>query len=166
MFANGDTQKSKPNIFDNLPALAAPNATDLRNELQRYLSMDVEHVEDVLAWWYERRASFPRLSRMARNYLSIPGRFANSFHKLYYLFIHWTTATSVDVERTFSRGRLILSHVRSRLSAESTRALVCLGSWSCLGMVRDDDVKAITLMPEVQGDEEAALDNGWDSIKI
>jgi hypothetical protein len=74
-------------------------------------------------------------------------------------------ATSVDVERIFSRGRLLLSHVRNRLSAQSTRAILCLGSWSLLGMVKDEDVLKIAVMPDVEGDEEIELDEGWDSIK-
>ena len=40
-------------------------------------------------------------------------------------------ATSVDVERLSSRGHFLLSHVHSRLSAQSTHALLCLGYWSC-----------------------------------
>lgn len=62
------------NIFDKLPDLA-PASSDTRNELDRYLATDVEDVKDGLMWWYERRAAFPHLSRMARDYLSIPGKF-------------------------------------------------------------------------------------------
>ena len=47
------------------------------------------------------------------------------------------TATSVDVERVFSKGRLILSHVRNGLSVQSTRALMCIGAWSRMGLVKD-----------------------------
>jgi hypothetical protein len=60
------------NIFDNLPDLA-PALSDLLDELDRYLATDVEDIRDALMWWYERRATFPRLSRMAHDYLSIPG---------------------------------------------------------------------------------------------
>lgn len=60
-------------------------------------------------------------------------------------------ATSVNVERLFSRGRLVLSHTRSRLSVTSTRALLCLGSWSLMGLVKDEDVTAIAKMDEVEG---------------
>jgi hypothetical protein len=56
-----------------LPALVAPKATDLHNELVRYLSMDPEQVEDVLLWWHEQKAMYPHLSRMALDYLTIPG---------------------------------------------------------------------------------------------
>lgn len=60
-------------------------------------------------------------------------------------------ATSVNVERLFSRGRLVLSHTRSRLSVTSTRALLCLGSWSLMGLVKDEDVTAVAGMDEVEG---------------
>jgi hypothetical protein len=61
------------NIFDNLPSLTAPKPAELLDELDRYLSTDPEHTENVFAWWTEHRPAFPRLSRMALDYLSIPG---------------------------------------------------------------------------------------------
>ena len=61
-------------MFDTLAALSAPKAAELRDELARYLSTDPEHTEDVLLWWTERKSTFPRLSRMALDYLSIPGK--------------------------------------------------------------------------------------------
>lgn len=39
-------------------------------------------------------------------------------------------ASSVAVERTFSRGRILISHLRNRLQAETIRALMCFGDWS------------------------------------
>ena len=63
------------NIFDNIPALLAPKASDLRGELKRYLSMDLEDVMDALLWWYERKHIYPCLHCMAFNYLSIPHEF-------------------------------------------------------------------------------------------
>jgi hypothetical protein len=62
------------NIFDDLPALAAPKPLDLPGEIERYLSSDPEFVPDVLAWWHERRDIYPMLSRMVKDYLSIPGK--------------------------------------------------------------------------------------------
>lgn len=73
------------------------------------------------------------------------------------------TATSTDVERVFSRGRLLLSHVQNRLSSQSIRALMCLGNWSQLGLVKDKDVHAITMLAEIEEDEEE-LEEGWDAI--
>ena len=60
-------------MFDQLPALSAPKPSDLRDELERYLSSDPKHVVDVLSWWFERRHMYPHLSRMAMDYLTIPG---------------------------------------------------------------------------------------------
>ena len=68
-------------MFDNIPALAPPKPTDLGNELDRYLNADVEHVIDALAWWHERHASYPHLSRMALDYLTIPGELYVSLAK-------------------------------------------------------------------------------------
>ncbi|EPS96244.1 hypothetical protein FOMPIDRAFT_1082196, partial [Fomitopsis schrenkii] len=91
------------------------------NELDAYLGVDIVPCMDPVAWWHENRRTYPNLSRMAISYLTIP-------------------ATSVDVERIFSRGRLILPHIRNGMSAKSIRALLCLGDWCLLDLVKDDDV--------------------------
>jgi hypothetical protein len=76
-------------------------------------------------------------------------------------------ATSVGVERTFSKGRLLLSHIRNRLSVQSTRALMCLGVWSLQGYVRDNDIKAVTALEELVGEERMdELSGDWDVIDI
>ena len=77
------------------------------------------------------------------------------------------SATSVDVEHVFSQGRLILSHVYSCLSVLSTHALMCVGAWSLRGFVKDSDIKAVTILPEMAPDtteDELPLD--WDAILI
>ena len=79
-----------------------------------------------------------------------------SFH---YLTTHHL-ASSVAVERVFSRGRLVISHVRNCLSAQSTRALLCLGYWSKLDFVKMDDLKAAASLPDAQKDEEWS-DDDW-----
>ncbi|OJA12661.1 hypothetical protein AZE42_13159 [Rhizopogon vesiculosus] len=136
------------NIFDSMPALAPSKSTDLGNELDRYLSADVENITaNAIAWWHERHASYPHLSRMAMDYLTIP-------------------ATSVDVEHLFSHGRLLLTHVHSCLSAESTHALLCLSAWSHLNLVKTEDVLKVATLPDVQGDAEVELEDGWDRINV
>ena len=148
-------------MFDNLPALAPPKPADLRSEIDHYLSADVEHVTDPLAWWHERRDMYLQLSRMAFDYLTIPGK----GYRVITIFIDLFTATSIDVERLFSCGRLLLSHVRSRLSVQSTHTLLCLGMWSKLDLVKDTDVKRVTELKDVVGDDVELVD-GWDSIII
>jgi hypothetical protein len=66
-------QKSA-NIFDDLPALRAPKVSELLDELDRYLATDPEPTDNALKWWEEHRAMYPRLSRMALDYLTIPGK--------------------------------------------------------------------------------------------
>ena len=119
---------------------------DLDDELNRYLKSDPEQTNNCIQWWIDKRSSFPYLSRMALDYLTIP-------------------ATSTDVERLFSQGHLLLTHVRSRLSAQSTCALLCLGSGSLLNLVRDDDVQAAAMLPEIDDDgDDMDMDVGWDAI--
>ncbi|KAJ8509474.1 hypothetical protein ONZ45_g8364 [Pleurotus djamor] len=106
-------------------------------------------ISDLIKWWYDRRDTFPHLSRMSRDYLTIP-------------------ATCVGAERVFSRGRLVLSHIRNRLSAESTRALMCVGAWSLLdiGLINPDGIKAVAKLPDMEKDEEERLADGWDTINL
>nr|VWO96208.1 Homeobox domain-containing protein [Ganoderma boninense] len=73
-------------------------------------------------------------------------------------------ATSVDVERLFSRGRLVLSHVRNRLSAQTTCAILCVGAWSVLGLVKPEDARKVAELDDIEGDEDVELEDGWDRI--
>ena len=65
------------------------------------------------------------------------------------------------MERVFSKGRLFLSHIRNRLTLASTRALMFLEAWSMLGLVEDDDIKAVASLPNVFDND---LDVGWDYV--
>jgi hAT family C-terminal dimerisation region len=122
------------NIFNNMAALAAPESTDLHDELDCYLSSDPEHVVDTVHWWCDHQAEYPHLSRMAIDYLVIPcmpliHTFISNAHLTLIL------ATSVGVEWTFSKGCLLLSHIRNHLLVQSTCVLMCLGVWSLWGYV-------------------------------
>jgi len=75
------------------------------------------------------------------------------------------TATSVDVECTFSHSQLLLPHVHNHLSAQSTRALLCLGSWSLIGLIKDSDVTSVAMMEDVDGNDQE-LKEGWDKILV
>jgi hypothetical protein len=89
------------NIFDHLPALAPNPATSI-NKLDAYLTTDIENVTDVIAWWHGHRKTYPRLSRMALDYLTIPGKF---FHMFYIIDLNvllqqrqltWNASLAVD----------------------------------------------------------------------
>lgn len=101
---------------------------------------------------------------MALDYLSIPGKPSPS-QSLFLGTYEALSATSVDVERCFSRGRIILNHLRNRLSAQTTRALMCLNYWSRVGLIRDRDVlKVVSETDTVVGDIDLDLEEGWDAI--
>ena len=85
LFDDQPSSSSSENIFDDLPALSAPPESDLRDELDRYLSTDPEHVTNALAWWHEKRFVYPRLHRMALDYLTIPGEFYLLFDSLIFI---------------------------------------------------------------------------------
>ena len=61
------------------------------------------------------------------------------------------TATSIDVEQLFSHGRIVLAHTCNGLSVASTQSLLCLGSWSLVGLVKDEDVRGVALLDDIQG---------------
>ena len=75
------------------------------------------------------------------------------------------SATSIDVERVFSRGHLLLSHTQSRLSTQTTRAVLCIGQWSVCNLIKTKDVVAVSKMEDEDGEEEE-MDKGWDAITI
>ncbi|EJF62532.1 hATC-domain-containing protein, partial [Dichomitus squalens LYAD-421 SS1] len=116
------------------------------SEIDRFLTTPTLKVNDPLQWWADNAETYPSVSRMGRDYLSIP-------------------TTAVDVERVFSKGRLCLSHIRNRLSAQTTRALLCVGEWSRLDLISADDLNQAASLPDLdEEEEEAELVDGWDRI--
>jgi hypothetical protein len=74
------------NIFDDLPDLT-PAPSNAHDKLTHYLAADVEIVKDGLAWWNKRSDTFPCLSHMACNYLSIPSKCLTCFLVLMLIFL-------------------------------------------------------------------------------
>lgn len=157
-------------MFDNLPALAAlkQNTVDVApGGLDAYLAAPCEAVSDdeVLAWWNNHRAVYGAgLRRMAVSYLTAPGTCYVLLAALSCALIT-QPASTVDVERVFSRGRLVLSHVRNRLSAESTRALLCVGEWSRKGLIKDEDILKVTATA-YDANERDNVSRGWDAVSM
>ena len=83
---------------------------ELRSFTQRSTDMQGGNSEDVLSWWKAHSKTYPHLSKMARDYLSIP-------------------ATSTSSERLFSSGKHLITDSRNLLSAETIQACQCLKSW-------------------------------------
>ena len=87
------------------------NCETATEEFRRYLSApDCDLDCNPLEWWKVNASSFPNLSRMARDYLAVPG-------------------TEASAEREFSSGRRLISDERGSLGPETIRAIQCLKSW-------------------------------------
>ena len=100
---------------------------------------------------------------MALDYLTIPGMFTI---RLLIRYTNIPAATSVDVERLFSKGRVVLPYLHNRLLSQSTRALLCLRQWSKLGLIKDEDLHQV-ICEDLEGDEsEVELPDDWDKIHI
>ncbi|KIM52766.1 hypothetical protein SCLCIDRAFT_140421 [Scleroderma citrinum Foug A] len=102
---------------------------------------------DGLKWWHEQRATYPCLPRMALDYLNIP-------------------VTSVNVEWLFSKGHVVLPYLCNCLLSQSTHALLFLGQWSKLGLIKDEDLHQV-ICEDLEGDKsKVELPDGWDKIHI
>ncbi|CUA75984.1 hypothetical protein RSOLAG22IIIB_01988 [Rhizoctonia solani] len=64
----------------------------------------------IIPYWNAQFASRPRLARMALDYLTAP-------------------ASSVDAERAFSSGRLMINHLQHQVSSQTFQSQMAIGSW-------------------------------------
>ncbi|PBK70794.1 hypothetical protein ARMSODRAFT_974055 [Armillaria solidipes] len=78
-------------------------------------------------------------------------------------------ATSVDVEHTFSRGCLLMSHIHNKLTAQTLCALMCLGQWSLYGFVNNSDIQDVSKLPDLPEadckDDNFLMPKGWDKLQ-
>ena len=86
------------------------------NELDNYLMFDtIEEDTNPLDWWKSNQKTYPILSKMASDYLSIQ-------------------ATSVACEHAFSIASNTISRTCNRLHSETARACLCVKSWITNGV--------------------------------
>ncbi len=76
---------------------------------------------------------------------------------------------STDIKRIFSHSHLCLPHVQNRLTAKSTCAVLCLRTWSSLGLVKDCDIQAVTKEKPAgavgdSGEGNIEIEDGWDNL--
>jgi hypothetical protein len=87
------------------------------DELEYYFRepvLETVKTTDVLLWWKVAAKKYPNVSRMARDYLAIPGTYLLRRHPSVYLF---STATD------------LLTDNRQSMSAFTIQAIQCLKSW-------------------------------------
>ena len=68
-------------------------------------------------YWRQNAFKYPVLSLITRKYLGIP-------------------ASSINSERFFSQGALIISKIRNRLNKDTFEKIICLKSW---GVFEDEE---------------------------
>ena len=61
------------NRFTNIPSISISKSTKVGDKLEKYLAAPPEKADNPFSWWVKNRHPYPRLSRMALDYLSIPG---------------------------------------------------------------------------------------------
>ena len=100
---DAEAQVPKPSVLDDLLGVSStsmdvdPSSVNGETELNAYMRVQqVANDTDPLMWWKQHQQEFPRLSRMARQYLSVP-------------------ASSASPERLFSSVGLVKSDLRGRL---------------------------------------------------
>ena len=54
--------------------------------------------------------------------------------------------------------------MQSRLSTQTTQAVLCVGQWTTLKLVKTADVQAVSEMKDEEGIEEKEMEEGWDLI--
>ena len=81
-----------------------------KDEIKAYFELPQRPVADPLAWWIARKDEYPRLAKMALDYLTIP-------------------STACECERCFSRTKLTIGTQRHRLKAETIDMLACVKIW-------------------------------------
>jgi hypothetical protein len=98
-----EVQVPKPSVLDDLLGVSStsmdvdPSSVNGETELNAYMRMQqVANDTDPLMWWKQHQEEFPRLARMARQYLAVP-------------------ASSASPERLFSSVGLVKSDLRGRL---------------------------------------------------
>ncbi|KAL6602693.1 hypothetical protein ACP70R_043054 [Stipagrostis hirtigluma subsp. patula] len=120
-----------------------------RSEIDKYLEVDDEEDTkdfDILDWWKRHTETFPILSTMARDFLSIP-------------------ISTVASESAFSCGGRILGDSRSSLTPQMLEALVCAKDWLYKEKNVDDKVlPASTIQGMTEVTSEAFLNDVACSI--
>lgn len=101
-------------IWDRIDANYASHKSQIQestsssHELRQYFDEDpINRHSDPLAWWSKREILYPRLSLIAKKYLSM-------------------CATSVPSERVFSTAGELVSKKRNRLSSENIEKILFL----------------------------------------
>lgn len=101
------------------------------DEYESWCANDGEHIEtrDPVAYWHERRHRYPRLSRMALDFLTVQ-------------------AMSAECERLFSASGRMISPQRTLLDAQIVSMCQVLRSWYRAGLIQQIDPLLLSIHEE------------------
>ena len=136
-------------------------ASGQHDELTEWLSQPLVPTEDLLRWWLANQKLNPCLSRMAIDIHTVPGMLLDIVFFVSYWYDY--LATAVDVERSFSRGWILINHLRNCLQSASICALMCFGDWCHVQLVSDAEMAA-ALSANAAGEKKkgkAKEKDGW-----
>jgi len=109
-----ELRKPSPKKSDLFTEIYGSSRTSrAKSEIDVYLDEPVVQIHDyftILDYWRINSDRFPQLSRMARDYLAVPG-------------------TSTPSERAFSGGRQLITDFRCSLSGDTITACMLLKNW-------------------------------------
>src|SRR5258708_36157404 len=100
---------------------------------------------------------------MALDYHTDPCKLCLLLFSDVYLITNLQSGTSIDVEQVFSQGQLILPYICNQLPSESMHALLCFGNWSQGSHVKNSNIKAVAILPDIQGHKPPLVSGGWDN---
>ena len=93
---------------------AASSSPSNASELASYLDCDtinqLDDTFDLLKWWHEHKLTYPVLSIMAKDILTVP-------------------VSTISLESTFSMTDRIIEEQRMRLNVETVEWLTCIKDW-------------------------------------
>ena len=98
----------------------------ITDEFEEFLKLQRERFAtcDPIKWWAARTSQFPRLSALARDIFSIPGKCYILLTGCESLTHAYTIGSAVAVERIFSGGRDTISLRRASLKSETIQVLM------------------------------------------
>ncbi|KAI6010338.1 hypothetical protein EDC04DRAFT_2905925 [Pisolithus marmoratus] len=74
--------------------------------------------------------------------------------------------SEIDIEEVALDDENDLTNTNVFDNLPTTHALLCLGMWSELGLVKDNNVSKVSQLQDIEGDKEPELEDGWDHIII
>jgi len=104
-------KKRKNHITHSIYNRKKKPVTSAEVELEDYLAQPTVNMQiKPLKWWKDDEELFPNLSKMARNYLAIPG-------------------TSASSKCLFSSGHQLITDFCCSLSSSTIEACMCIKNW-------------------------------------